>query len=171
MVYREYGDKKYIYVGMRRGGNNYYAVDVTNKTDPKIVFTINGGEGDYLKMGQSWSRPTITKVKIGSIVKDVMIIGAGYDESQDAKVNRSEDSIGNAVYIIDANTGELLWSASNAGADLTVTEMNYSIPARISVIDRDNDGLADHMYVADMGGQIFRFDIYNGKSTSNLLAK
>ncbi len=169
MVYREYGDKKYLYIGMRRGGTNYYAIDVTDKTEPKIVFTINGGQGDYLKMGQSWSRPTITKVKIGNTVKDVMIIGAGYDEGQDAKVNRSEDSIGNAVYMIDANTGDLLWSASNADANLTVTDMNYSIPSRISVVDRDNDGLADHMYVADMGGQIFRFDIYNGKSTSNLV--
>jgi type IV pilus assembly protein PilY1 len=37
------------------------------------------------------------------------------------------------------------------------------------VIDRDNDGLADHMYVADMGGQMFRFDIYNGSSVSNLV--
>lgn len=169
MVYREYQGKKYIYIGMRRGGNNYYVVDVTDKVDPKIVFTIDGGEGDFARMGQSWSRPTITKVKIGSTVKDVMIIGAGYDENQDAKVNRSEDIVGNAVYIIDANTGELLWSASNAGADLTVTDMKYSIPARISVIDRDNDGLADHMYVADMGGQMFRFDIYNGSSVSNLV--
>lgn len=169
MVYREYGNKKYIYIGMRRGGDNYYVVDVTDKLDPKIVFTINGGEGDYLKMGQSWSRPTITKVKIGTTVKDVMIIGAGYDADQDAKANRSEDGVGNAVYIIDANTGDLLWSASNAAADLTLTDMNYSIPARISVIDRDNDGLADHMYVADMGGQMFRFDIYNGNSRSNLV--
>jgi type IV pilus assembly protein PilY1 len=48
--------------------------------------------------------------------------------------------------------------------------MQYSIPARISVIDRNNDGLADHMYVADMGGQIFRLDIYNGQSASNLVS-
>jgi type IV pilus assembly protein PilY1 len=169
MVFREYEGKKYIYIGMRRGGNNYYVVDVTDKMDPKIVFTIDGGEGDFAKMGQSWSRPTITKVKIGTTVKDVMIIGAGYDEDQDAKINRSQDIVGNAVYMIDANTGDLLWSASNADADLTVSEMNYSIPARISAIDRDNDGLADHMYVADMGGQMFRFDIYNGKNISDLV--
>ncbi len=170
MVYREANGKKYIYIGMRRGGNNYYIVDVTDKMDPKIVFTIDGGQGDYAKMGQSWSRPTITKINHGGTVKDVMIVGAGYDEEQDSKVNRSADSIGNAVYIIDANTGQLLWSASNDNADYIIPDMQYSIPARISVIDRDNDGLADHMYVADMGGQIFRFDIYNGQSTSNLVS-
>ncbi|MFT6329262.1 MAG: type IV pilus assembly protein PilY1 [Bermanella sp.] len=170
MVYREYNDKKYIYIGMRRGGNNYYVVDVTSKMDPKIVFTVDGGQGDYAKMGQSWSRPTITKINIGGTVKDVMIIGAGYDPDQDAKANRSEDSMGNAVYIIDANTGDLLWSASNDSGDLLLSDMQYSIPARISVIDRNNDGLADHMYVADMGGQIFRLDIYNGQSASNLVS-
>jgi type IV pilus assembly protein PilY1 len=170
MVYREYNGKKYIYIGMRRGGNNYYVVDVTDKMSPKIVFTVDGGQGDYVKMGQSWSRPTITKINIDGTVKDVMIIGAGYDPGQDTKTNRSEDSMGNAVYIIDANTGDLLWSASNDSADLLLSDMQYSIPARISVIDRDNDGLADHMYVADMGGQIFRLDIYNGESISNLVS-
>jgi type IV pilus assembly protein PilY1 len=170
LVYREYDDKKYIYIGMRRGGNNYYVVDVTSKMDPKIVFTVDGGQGDYAKMGQSWSRPTITKINIGGTIKDVMIIGAGYDPDQDAKANRSEDSMGNAVYIIDANTGDLLWSASNDSGDLLLSDMQYSIPARISVIDRNNDGLADHMYVVDMGGQIFRLDIYNGQSASNLVS-
>jgi type IV pilus assembly protein PilY1 len=170
MVYREYGYKKYIYIGMRRGGNNYYVVDVTDKMDPKVVFTVDGGTGSYANMGQSWSRPTITKVNIGGVVKDVMIIGGGYDEDQDAKANRSADVVGNSVYIIDANNGDLLWSASNENADLAIAEMDYSIPARISVIDRNNDGLADHMYVADMGGQIFRLDIYNGESKSNLVS-
>jgi type IV pilus assembly protein PilY1 len=169
IVYREANGKKYIYIGMRRGGNNYYIVDVTDKLYPKIVFTVDGGQGDYAKMGQTWSRPTITKINIRGIVKDVMIFGGGYDEGQDEKVSRSTDSIGNAVYIIDANTGEMLWSASNDNADLMLSDMQYSIPARISVIDRDNDGLADHMYVADMGGQIFRLDIYNGQPTHNLI--
>lgn len=169
IVYREYGDKKYIYLGMRRGGNNYYAVDVSDKLDPKIVFTIDGGNGDYVKMGQSWSRPIITKVKIGNTVKDVMIVGGGYDEQQDQKVQRSEDSLGNAVFMIDANNGELLWSASKDNADLLLTDMKYSVPSRIAVIDRDNDGFADHMYVADLGGQVFRLDIYNGKAKTDLV--
>lgn len=170
MVYREVDGKKYIYIGMRRGGNNYYVVDVTAKDDPKIVFTINGGEGDFANMGQSWSRPTITKVRIGDVVKNVVIIGGGYDPDQDSKAERSDDVVGNSVYIIDADNGDLLWSAGKEDADLVLTDMKYSIPARISVIDRDNDGFADHMYVADMGGQIFRLDIYNGEARSDLVS-
>lgn len=170
MVIRNVGEKKYLYVGMRRGGNNYYVFDITLKNDPKLVFTIDGGQGDYANLGQTWSRPIITKVNIGGTVKNVMIVGGGYDETQDDKLVRSADTVGNSVFMIDADTGALLWSASNTGATYTLEDMKYSIPARVSVIDRDKDGLADHMYVADMGGQIFRLDIYNGKPAYELVS-
>jgi type IV pilus assembly protein PilY1 len=169
LVIRNFDDKIYLYLGMRRGGNNYYVFDVTSKTDPKLVFSINGGEGDFANLGQTWSRPILTKVKIGDTVKDVMIIGGGYDDAQDDKTVRSFDSVGNSVFIVDANDGTLLWSASDADADLVLDDMKYSIPARISAVDRDKDGLADHLYVADIGGQLFRLDIYNGESISELV--
>lgn len=169
LVLRQFDGKTYLYLGMRRGGNNYYVFDVSSKTNPKLVFTVNGGEGDYANLGQTWSRPIITKVKIGTSEKNVMIVGGGYDEAQDGNTVRTPDSIGNSVFIIDAENGDLLWSASKEGATLNVPDMQYSIPARVSVIDRNNDQLADHLYVADTGGQLFRFDIYNGESSSNLV--
>ncbi len=39
--------------------------------------------------------------------------------------------------------------------------MDYSIPARVKPLDLKGDGLIDRLYVADTGGQIFRFDIDN----------
>jgi type IV pilus assembly protein PilY1 len=169
LVIRHVNNKIYLYLGMRRGGNNYYVFDVTLKTNPKLVFTIDGGQGDFANLGQTWSRPILTKVKIGTSVKNVMIIGGGYDESQDQKLVRSDDFVGNSVYMIDADNGDLLWSAGSSDADLILDDMNYSIPARVSAVDRDKDGLADHLYVADMGGQLFRLDIYNGESRSDLV--
>ena len=169
MVLRQFDNKQYLYVGMRRGGTHYFVLDVSDKNNPKHVFTVRGGEGDFAKMGQTWSRPTISKLNIDGVVKNVMIVGGGYDDEQDQKTVRSADNQGNAVYIIDADNGDLLWSASNSDADLILSDMQYSIPARISSIDRDNDGLVDHLYVADMGGQIFRLDIYQGKSRSELV--
>ncbi|MCW8107366.1 PilC/PilY family type IV pilus protein [Alteromonas ponticola] len=169
MVLRTVGDKTYLYLGMRRGGRNYYVFDVSSKLSPKLVFSIKGGATGLEKMGQTWSRPTITKVRMGDSVKNVMIVGGGYDSDQDTKSIRASDVMGNAVYIFDADTGALLWHASNSGADLNLTDMQYSVPGRVSVIDRDNDGFADHMYMADMGGQLFRFDIYNGKSGTDFI--
>ena len=169
MVLRDDGTNKYLYVGMRRGGRNYYVFDITSKTQPRLKFKIEGGSAGFEKLGQSWSRPTLTRVRIGGVARNVMIIGGGYDEEQDSKQQRSPDTVGNAVYIIDSDTGELLWSASSENADMILPNMQYSIPARISVIDRENDGFADHMYVVDMGGQVFRLDIHNGESRTNLV--
>lgn len=169
MVVRSFEGKIYLYLGMRRGGRNYYVFDITNKTSPSLVYSIEGGSAGFEKLGQSWSRPTITKVRMGSTERNVVIIGGGYDEDQDSKTVRAPDSVGNAVFMFDADTGQLLWSASNEEADLVIPEMQYSIPGRISVIDRDNDGFADHMYVADMGGQIFRMDIYNGEAGADFV--
>ena len=169
MVLRTVGNSTYLYLGMRRGGNNYYVFDVTQKTSPTLKFMIEGGTVGLEKLGQTWSRPTITKVRYGTEEKNVMIVGGGYDVAQDDKTVRSVDGVGNAVFMFDADTGDLLWSASNSDATVNLEHMNYSIPARISVIDRDNDGFADHMYAADMGGQLFRFDIYNGETGDNFV--
>ncbi|MBJ2135371.1 pilus assembly protein PilY [Paraglaciecola chathamensis] len=170
LVLRHFEDKIYLYVGMRRGGRNYYTFDITSKTNPILVHQIVGGNTGFEKLGQTWSRPTVTKIKVGETIRNVLIFGGGYDVEQDNKVARSADSVGNAVFIVDADTGALIWSASNSGADLLLGDMEYSIPARISVIDRDNDGLADHMYVADLGGQLFRLDIHNGLGRSELVS-
>ena len=129
LVISNFDNKVYLYLGMRRGGNNYYVFDVTLKTSPKLVFTVNGGQGDYANLGQTWSRPILTKVNIGGTVKNVMLVGGGYDESQDANVIKLDDSVGNSVFMIDAENGNLLWSASNADADLILNDMKYSVPA------------------------------------------
>jgi type IV pilus assembly protein PilY1 len=170
MVLRTVGTNIYLYVGMRRGGNNYYAFDITSKTNPRLMFKIDGGTGDFANLGQTWSKPTVTKIKVGAATRNVLIFGGGYDEDQDNKLLRSADSVGNSVFIVDADSGELIWSASNTAADLNLPQMQYSIPARISVIDRENDGFADHMYVADTGGQLFRLDIHNGESVVDLVS-
>ena len=41
--------------------------------------------------------------------------------------------------------------------------MINSIVGEITVLDRDNDGLMDHLYAADLGGQVFRADFENAR--------
>ena len=38
------GDQVYVYFGMRRGGKSYYALDVSDPDDPKILWRINKGD-------------------------------------------------------------------------------------------------------------------------------
>lgn len=169
MVLREFNNKKYLYVGMRRGGRSYYVFDITSKTSPSLVFKIEGGSTGLEKLGQTWSRPIITKMKMGGTAYNVMIVGGGYDDTQDTNLVTTPDVVGNAVMIFNADTGALLWQASNSGADLNLSDMQYSIPGHVAAIDRDSDGFVDHLYATDMGGQVFRFDVYNGESGADFI--
>jgi type IV pilus assembly protein PilY1 len=163
----ETGDKVYLFFGMGRGGDNYYALDVTNKESPKFMWR-NGADFEMTGAGQTWSTPVIAKVNIGGTDKLVVIVGGGYDETQDA-VPYNTDVVGNHLYMLDAVTGRLLWSGGPSGPNFTDDRMTNSIPADVRVLDMTNDGLADRMYTADTGGRIWRFDISNGQSADNLV--
>src|SRR5699024_8815698 len=46
-----------------------------------------------------------------------------------------------------------------------------SVVSEIRTVDRDGDDLADHLYVGDLGGQIFRVDLNNKATTLGAFAK
>ncbi len=174
------GDFVYLYTGMRRGGRDYYALDVSDRTQPKMLWPspntiIQGGSGDFAALGQSWSTPVKARLKIGVDVKDVLLFAGGFDPVvDDHPTQRIEVTMGNAIYMVDAKTGERLWMAGKSVASsvgLTLTDMKYAIPSNLEVVDVDKDGLADQFYVGDLGGQIWRFDIQHGISDKSQLIK
>ena len=157
-----------MFFGMRRGGYSLFAMDVTDRNDPQVEWILDDTDPDFADLGETWSKPVITKVDINGTKKLVAIFGGGYHTSQD--FTNATDSGGNAVYMVDALTGALLWSAGNhPGHDLKLNDLDYSIPATLKVLDLNLDGLADRMYVGDMGGQVWRFDIFNGEPVSKLV--
>ena len=89
--------------------------------------------------------------------KPVLVFGGGYDTNKDS--NYTADSIGRAIYIVDAATGAKIFSAGDGGAfDLDIP-IQDSIVADILDIDFDNDGIVDRLYAADTGGHLWRIDI------------
>ncbi len=152
---------KYLYFGMRRGGLNYYAVDVTNPSSPSLMWKIEGGIGDFQEMGQSWSEPIVTNVTHGGSTKLALVFGGGYDTTQDSAVTHTVDSRGRAIYVVDAVTGTKLWSAGPSGSpdthDLTLGLTN-GIAGDVSVIDLNSDTIADRLYFGTTGGSIWRVD-------------
>ncbi|MBW7473101.1 pilus assembly protein [Marinobacter sp. F4218] len=163
-----------IFSGMRRGGRSYYALDVTSPSSPKLMWSITGGANattGFEELAQTWSTPVKTKIQIGNSVEDVLIFGGGYDPDQDDVTTRTADDEGRALYIVDAETGSLIWWAgpSNSGADLELAQMQYSIPASPKALDVNGDGLVDQIYVGDMGGQIFRFDLGDSTQGNSLV--
>lgn len=155
------GDRVYLYVGLRRGGREYYALDVTRPDAPSLLWTITPSTQGYEKLGQSWSRPVLARIATGSYgnsqVRDVLVLGGGYDPRQDGYAPFAPDPTGSAIFIADANTGQLVWS----GSEDEFPDMTSAIPATVRVLDLDVDGLADRMYVGDLGGRLWRFDVHN----------
>ncbi len=171
------GDEAYLFFGLRRGGSSYYALDIVNPEVPSVAWDFKSGDTGFEELGQSWARPikTVVRVNAGTVAspvpvdKHVLFISGGYDDSQDADTagaakTRSVDNIGRAIYMVDAQKGTLLWKA-----DINdYPAMKYSIPASVAVADTDQSGTADQIYVGDMGGQVWRFDIDNGAVVSNI---
>ncbi len=168
--YLKENGRTYLYFGMRRGGNQYFALDVTNPSAPKFLWQIDGGAGSFSSLGQTWSRPIVTSIHwAGASNRKVLIFGGGYNVAQDGYTTRTQDTVGNAVYIVDAKTGEKLWSVgSDASNSAVVPQMAYSIPSDLTIIDADDDQHADRIYFGDMGGQIWRIDLTTTSSLTSL---
>lgn len=144
---------------------------VTNVTIVTNVETTTGTAG-FERLGQIWSKPTAAKIRSTRDADpiDVLIFGGGYDmqyENDDYVATTAAPAKGNAIYIINAQSGELIWSTSadaTLGKNTNTSSMIHSITGGITVLDRDNDGLMDHLYAADLGGQVFRLDFQNARS-------
>jgi len=147
-------DQLLLIIGMRRGGKHYYALDVTDPERPRYLWQIDGGQADFSKLAQTWSRPSLITVNRNDAHEQVLVFGGGYDDSVD-DLQESRATSGNTIYFVDRD-GQLILSASH-------NDMDYAIPSDLTVIDSDSNGLADRIYVGDLGGQIFRisFDDLN----------
>ena len=167
-AWRKDKDEVYLYVGMRRGGRNYYAFDVSDPKNPILKWTIQGGvTPGFEELGQTWSRPLVTKAKVGGATKDVLIFGGGYDPQQDTNATKTPDKVGRGIYVVDALSGKLLWWAGpdkSKGYNLGLTN---SIPSDVRAVDINGNGLVDRLYVGDMGGQVWRIDIDESDLTTS----
>lgn len=191
-----------VYGGLRLGGSSYYGLDLldvnntTNVAKPKLLFRVGPDIAGFERMGKSFSKPVLANVRYNGVVTRVMIVGGGYDNSSGSDSKGYENTAyvptttdpakGNAVYMVNAKTGALIWQANGASQTLptytspvpnpvqtTNSNMIHSVPARVSAIDRDGDQLIDSVYFADIGGQLFRADFNNkyGTSTDKFAAR
>lgn len=164
---------QWVYGGLRMGGKSYYALDLTDIEKPELKFHINpdadNASAALKQMGQSWSKPTLAYVNWGDTRKLVMFVGGGYDPIYETHNADPSSTKGNGVYMFDAHNGDLLWWASDSektGASRFTqnNQLKYSVVSQINAIDRDGDGLTDHIYFGDLGGQAFRVD-FNNRAT------
>lgn len=164
------GDKVHLYFGLRRGGTSYYALDVTDPETPKLLWRIEQG-GQFAELGQTWSTPRVGRMLFGgsSTARPVVIFAGGYDTNKDnvlgSTVIGTNDSRGNAIFVVNAETGALVWkavkgaSAGYAAGAYSHPQMNDSMPSGVLAVDTDGNGLLDRIYVGDTGGVVWRADM------------
>lgn len=176
---------QWVYGGLRMGGNSYYALDLSDIENPVLKFHIDpvnakvySGQNiktfnELKNMGQSWSKPVLGYVNWDGKRRLVMFVGGGYDVGYETTNYRQTNKQGAGVYMFDANDGDLLWWASDENVSNSTAgvyhsrsaDLKYSVVSRINTIDRNGDGLIDHLYFGDLGGQAFRVDL-NNEATS-----
>lgn len=168
------GDSVWVVVGQRRGGNGLFAFDVSNPDKPKFMWELSNKSFGFEQLALTFSTPRIAHLDLGKATPEpVLVFAGGYHGGRNGAtwvgkdVSSATDTIGNAIYVVRPETGELVWRASGPGAEDTpspvgssddVSELLHSIPSPLSIIDSDNNGIDDRAYVGDSGGNVWRID-------------
>jgi type IV pilus assembly protein PilY1 len=152
--------------GLRKGGNTYFALDITDTTDtknPKFLWEFPKATDTVTleKVGQSWSEPAVGRVKVEDeegeklVERWVAFIGGGFDKSEGV----GEANVGRAFFVVDLKTGKILWEFSFSGSEEKKNRMIHSFPAPPKAADLNFDGYVDRVYLGDLGGQMWVFDV------------
>ena len=195
-------DRAWAFFGLRRGGSHLYAMDITNPDSPSLMWRIGpdglhnpsglvaGSDLQYAEMALSFSSPQAGRIQYrdgGNIrTRSVIVFGAGYHGGRNASSMRvgkdlargsddeigSDDPRGNALYMVDAETGELIWKASqgalgpvspydSAARAFRHPLLQDSFAADTTTVDSNGDGYLDRLYAVDTGGRLWRADFPN----------
>jgi len=163
-VYQKVGsdgraEKVIIYVGLRRGGQQLYALDVSDPSDPRYLWKLTPSSPGMGALAQTWSEAKAARLKGYS--KPVIIFGGGYDAAAEDG-NSPSTSSGNAVYVVDALDGTLVKAFTTLHGGATGASIARSVAADVTLVDSDFDGLIDRAYAVDLGGSVYRLDFESG---------
>jgi type IV pilus assembly protein PilY1 len=173
-------DKAYIYTTMRRGGRFIYAFNVTDPEAPRLLWKIDNGTAGFAELGQTWSQVAIID-DINATNYPVAMFGAGYDAtiedipassitgvSADTVTTASGTfarSMGRGIYMVNAETGALVWRAlgRSPGDGVTaptvvVPGMDCSIASDVAVLSDLGGFVTNRAYVGDTCGNLWRVD-------------
>jgi hypothetical protein len=155
---------------------------VTGRKYPEILWEFTDGGLDCSDtcttpapaLGETWSRPVVGRIRIitdpgpPAVYEDryVAIFGGGFDPSFTAG-----DSVaaklpkGRAFYIVDVETGQLLFKttegfAGDGGTGIPPAAVPFApMPAPPGAIDYDDDGYIDFVYIGDVNGNMWRVNV------------
>ncbi|MBX2823933.1 MAG: hypothetical protein KTR33_04325 [Gammaproteobacteria bacterium] len=176
-----------LLISERRGGRNFYSLDVSGGTDittrPSVNWKIKGGiDSGFSDLGQTWSEllprkvaANCTSIGVGCSEHEVLLFSGGYDEAYDESGDLPDGALGNALYMVDVATGgkKFFWSAGNNDDNRNIDQhdlnlgTDHAIVATPTSIDADGDGAMDIIFAVDISGGVWRIDLDSTKSVSD----
>ncbi len=166
----------YVTFGLRRGGNKYYCLNVTNYTSPSFAWEIPNSSITSIgtePFGQSWSTPRYCTIKANAgdtVGKQVLLCAGGYDTNQDSGASpAAADSRGRAVYAIEPGatgctlSSQIRFHHGTAG-NIDYGYMDHCI-VDLNSFDYNSDGFEDTIYAGSLGGDLFVFHDRDGNGT------
>lgn len=140
--------KTVLVCGERGGGNYYFSLDITDTHNPSYMWEFTDTE-----LGETWSEPIISKVGIPRD-KWVAVFGGGY---------YADNEKGKALYFLDISNGDIVFKYDSTDND----SIQYSFPSSPTGIDLSPiDNFMDRVYIGDVGGQMWRFDVSDSDTSS-----
>jgi type IV pilus assembly protein PilY1 len=132
--------------GQGEGGDSYFAMDITDPNSPYLLWDVS-----MAAFGETWSKPEIARVD--GYNDPVVFFGSGPD-----------DMNGEAHLVaLDLADGNVIWS------ELLSTSVDMNMATAPVTIDMDFDGYVDLLYVSDLAGHVWRFDISTAFFSKSLL--
>lgn len=122
--------------GLNAGGKSFYALDVTDPANPRLLWEFN----DAGRLGLSYGNPVVTQNAAG---RWVVLLTSGYNADGGSK-----------LHVLDAVTGATVQQIAVSGNGLSRVISFASAP------DTHNQTLA--AYGGDLDGNVWRFDIDAG---------
>lgn len=171
VIFRPTGtpQKTYVVFGLRRGGDKYYCLDVTDYASPTFAWEIPDdilGTG-FETLGQSWGTPRFSRIKTHSgdtTGKEVILFTGGYDTNQDNSDPGTGDSKGRAVFAIEPGATSCTLNTNIKFHPLNYSSLTYSIIDLCS-FDSNDDDFEDTIYAGSLGGDLFVFADRDGDGT------
>ena len=164
--------KTVLVTGLREGGEHYLALDITDPADsnyPSYMweFPTELDSSWRARIAQTWSQPVITRVRLengsGELVeKWVAVIGFGYDPTSDPNntaLYNAASLKGRGVMMLDIETGAPIAVRKFGTGTGDVSDMLYAMPSSPGVLDYNQDGFADLIYIGDLGGNVWKWVI------------
>jgi type IV pilus assembly protein PilY1 len=164
--------KTILVAGLNGGGRGYYALDITDPTNPKQLWefttAVDTGNPTFphdANLGYTFGNPVITKRADGTWV---VLVTSGYNNIPDVSplvkyplVNTGDGK--GYLYILNAATGQIL-STLPTGVGSTAVPSGLAQIATWSD-DPEKNNTATFTYGGDLLGNVWRFDINRGPST------